>query len=244
MSGIPGFPVKAVFFDLDDTLFDHRYSTRQGLQAICQAYPCFQQHPVDLLFADYMRLLDEVHLRVLDGSLTKDEARRERFRRFFLLHAPETEDLANVVEHVTMLHHETYQATRQVVAGVVPLLYYLHGKVKIAVVTNNLVAEQVEKLSHLKLDHLVDELITSEETGFIKPDPGIFRVALERVDCCAEEAVMIGDSWQSDILGARQLGMRAIWLNRTGQACPDPELAMEIRAFEPLAQITDLIFGK
>lgn len=243
MSGIPGFPVKAVFFDLDDTLFDHQYSTRQGLQAICQAYPCFQQHPIDILFADYMRLLDEVHLHVLDGSLTKNEARRERFRRFFLLHAPETEDLVNVVEHATMLHRETYQASRQAVAGVVPLLNYLRGKVRIAVVTNNLVAGQVEKLSHLKLDHLVDELVTSEETGFIKPDPGIFRVALERVGCHAEEAVMIGDSWKSDVLGARQLGIRAIWLNRTGKACPDPELAVEIRAFEPLTEIASLITG-
>src|SRR5579859_5228502 len=161
-------PIKAVLFDLDDTLFDHLHSTRQGLVAICEAYPNLQQCSLDVLFADYTRLLDEVHLRVLEGSLTIDEARRERFRRFFQLHAPTTRDLLNVVEHAAILHRERYQACRQVVAGTVPLLEYLHKHVKIAVVTNNIVAEQVDKLQHLKLEHLIDELVTSEETGFIK----------------------------------------------------------------------------
>lgn len=234
-------PVQAVLFDLDDTLFDHLHSTRQGLLAVCQAYPCFQQRSIDELFSDYVALLDEVHLRVLDGSMTIDEARRERFRRFFLLHGPETTDLVNAVEHASALHRKIYLANRQVVAGVIPLLEYLHGKVKIAIVTNNLVSEQVDKLHHLKLTHLIDELITSEETGFIKPDPGIFRVALERLGCRAEEAVMVGDAWKSDVQGARHAGLRAIWLNRTGIICPDPALARELLAFEPLAEVIELI---
>jgi putative hydrolase of the HAD superfamily len=234
-------PIKAVLFDLDDTLFDHLYSTRQGLLAICEAYPALQQHSPDVLFADYTRLLDEVHLRVLDGSLTSDEARRERFRRFFLLHVPTIEDLPIAVEHAAALHRERYQACRQVVGGVIPLLEHLHERVKIAVVTNNLVAEQVEKLHYLKLEHLVDELVTSEETGFIKPDPRIFQVALERLGCQAEETVMIGDSWKSDVLGALQAGIRAIWLNRSGLPCPDPELAWELQTFEPLAGVAKLI---
>lgn len=233
--------IKAVLFDLDDTLFDHLYSTRQGLVAVCEAYPGLQQRSLDALFADYTRLLDEVHLRVLQGSLTIDEARRERFRRFFQLHAPETEDLLNVIEHAAMLHRERYQASRQVVAGAIPLLEHLHERVKIAVVTNNIVAEQIEKLRHLKLEHLIDELVTSEETGFIKPDPRIFHVALERLACRAEEVVMVGDSWKSDVLGAQKAGIRAIWLNRAGLVCPDPALAWELQALEPLAEVAHAI---
>lgn len=237
------FPTKAVLFDLDDTLFDHLHSTRQGLQAICQAYPDFLHHPIDELFADYTRLLEEVHLRVLDGSLTQDEARLERFRRFFQLHGPsDILDLPATIEHAARLHRTTYLAHRQVVSGIVPLLEYLHRKVTIAVVTNNVVVEQVEKLRYLKLDHLIDELVVSEEVGFIKPDPRIFQAALQRVNCRAEEVVMIGDAWKADIVGATHAGIRAIWLNRTGQACPDPGLASEIRSFEPLAVVLNCIF--
>lgn len=236
-------PPKAVFFDLDDTLFDHLHSTRQGLQTICQTYPGFLHHPIDDLFADYTRLLDEVHLRVLAGSLTQDEARLERFRRFFQLRHSYVEDLPTAIEHAARLHRATYQANRQVVVGAVPLLEYLHGKVTIAVVTNNVVVEQVEKLRYLKLDHLIDELVVSEEVGFIKPDPRIFQAALQRVGCSAEEVVMIGDAWKADIVGATQLGIRAVWLNRTGNACPDPTLATEIRSFEPLEDALQIILG-
>lgn len=234
---------EAVFFDLDDTLFDHLHSTRQGLKTVCQAYPCFQQHSVETLFADYTRLLDEVHLLVLEGKLTKDEARIERFRRFFLLHATETENLPAAIEHAARLHRATYQASWQTVAGALPLLEYLHGKVKIAVVTNNMMAGQVEKLRHLQLAHLVDELIVSEEVGFIKPDPRIFQVALQSIGCAAQDVVMIGDSWKADVLGATRAGIRTIWLNRTGITCPDPALAVEIASLEPLEEVLGAILG-
>ncbi len=233
--------IKAVLFDLDDTLFDHLHSTRQGMLAICEAYPDLQEVPTEVLFADYTRLLDEVHLLVLAGDLTIDEARRERFRRFFQLHAPANAYLSEVIEHAATLHREHYQANRQAVAGVVPLLEYLHSQVKIAIVTNNLVAEQVEKLRHLQLEHLIDTLVTSEETGFIKPDPRIFHIALERLGMRAEEAVMVGDSWNGDVLGAHQAGLPAIWLNRHSIPCPDPTLAREIRSLEPLDEIVQYI---
>ena len=237
-------PVKAVLFDLDDTLFDHLYSTRQGLQTVCQSYECLQHYAIDDLFVTYTRLLDEVHLRVLEGSLTSDEARIQRFQRFFLLHGCDTLDIMAAAEHASVLHRTAYLASRQVVTGVVPLLEYLHGTYKIAVVTNNIVAEQRDKLQHLKLEHLVDELVTSEETGSIKPDPGIFHVALERVGCLACEAVMIGDAWKADILGATRAGIRALWFNRTGITCPDPQLAVEFRSFEPLTALLELIHGR
>lgn len=236
-------PPKAVFFDLDDTLFDHLYSTRQGLQTICQAYPCFQQQPIEVLLADYARLLDEAHLLVLEGGLAPEEKRLERMKRFFLLHGAATEDLPAAIEHAANLHRATYQASWQTVAGARPLLEYLYGKVKIAVVTNNTVEKQVEKLHRLQLAHLVDELVVSEETGFIKPDPRIFQVALQRIGCTAQDGVMIGDAWKADVLGATRVGMRAIWLNRTGIACPDPDLAVEIASFEPLEEALGAILG-
>lgn len=241
MHNIQDFPIKAVLFDLDDTLFDHLYSTRQGLLAVCEVYTILQRHPIDELFSTYMSLLDEIHLRVLKGELTIDQARVERFRRFFERYASELEDSLKIADHAAWLHRSAYQRSRQMVTGVLPLLEYLHGKVKIAIVTNNLLEEQLDKLRYLQLESLIDELVTSEETGFIKPDPAIFRVALERVGCQANEVVMIGDAWNADIQGARQAGIRAIWLNRTNAPCPDPELALELFSFEPLETILKAI---
>jgi FMN phosphatase YigB (HAD superfamily) len=57
--------VKAVLFDLDDTLFDHQYSSRNGLAAVQQTYPCFQQKTLEELEHNHLQLLNHLHPKVL-----------------------------------------------------------------------------------------------------------------------------------------------------------------------------------
>ncbi len=95
-------------------------------------------------------------------------------------------------------------------------------RASLGIVSNNLLDEQQEKLRVCGLDELVDALVVSEEAGVSKPDPAIFRVALDRLRVRADETVMIGDSWAADVEGARAAGIRAIWFNPAGAAAPDP----------------------
>ena len=90
-------------------------------------------------------------------------------------------------------------------------------------------------------DPHVAALITSEECGVAKPDGAIFRCALERLDVAPGDAVMVGDSWDKDVIGATRMGIRAVWLNRFAEACPDPSLAVEIDSFEPMESIANLV---
>jgi putative hydrolase of the HAD superfamily len=77
-----------------------------------------------------------------------------------------------------------------------------------------------------------------------KPDPAIFRHALERIGATAREAVMIGDSWTNDVVGASAVGIRAIWLNRSGHPCPDATRAHELSTFEPIARTVELVLNR
>src|SRR4029453_4488858 len=101
------------------------------------------------------------------------------------------------------------------------------------IVTNNILVEQQLKLRSCAMDSLIDELVTSEEVGATKPDVRIFETALARLGIGAEDAVMIGDAWLTDIAGAKAAGIRRVWFKRRGAPNPDPEVA-ELRAFEPL----------
>jgi HAD superfamily hydrolase (TIGR01549 family) len=231
--------VRAVLFDLDDTLFDHRRSSRSGIMAMQQSYPCFQQTTIDELERAYMLLLEEIHLRVLLGEINLDQARTIRMERLFAQF--DGQSSRATVEEATRMFREAYQASRQVVQGTIALLEALRPHVKIGIVTNNILAEQQEKLRYLGLEAHIDALVVSEEVGIVKPEAGIFRVALERLQCSAADTVMIGDSWQNDIIGAGAAGIRAIWLNRYGIPCPDPSLASEISAFEPLEAVFALL---
>ena len=231
--------VRAVLFDMDDTLFDHRHSSRSGLMAMQQRYPCFQQTTIDELEQAYILLLEEIHLQVLLGEMNLDQARIVRMERLFAQF--DEQSSRATVEEATRMFREKYQASRQIVPGTIALLEALRPHVKIGIVTNNILVEQQEKLRYLGLEAHIDALVVSEEVGIVKPEAGIFRVALERLQCSAEETVMIGDAWQNDIIGARAAGIRAIWLNRYGVPCPDPSLASEISAFEPLEAVFALL---
>jgi FMN phosphatase YigB (HAD superfamily) len=78
-----------------------------------------------------------------------------------------------------------------------------------------------------------------------KPDPAMFHAALARLglEGRTDSAVVFGDSWSADVLGAVAAGMRAVWFNRRGVACPDANLATEIRALVPTDSIARVILG-
>lgn len=225
---------KAVLFDLDDTLFDHAFAARRALEGLHGSLPRFADGPFETLEEEYGRLLEEVHLRVLAGEMTLDEARRDRMRVLMSGGGgePPGED---EIQEMASRFRSGYQSNRRSAEGVAELLDELRERGKlVGIVTNNMTAEQEDKLAFCKLDSLVDFMVTSEDVGTPKPESVIFEAALERANCRACETVVVGDSWESDVLGAVNAGVRAVWYNPRGLLCPDPSLAAELRAFRPL----------
>ena len=224
--------LQLVLFDLDDTLFDHQHSRRCGLRALQQAYPPLACLPIEDLVAAHERQLTASYDQVLDGAVSLTANRLERFRRMFVncgVAMPVAE-----VERAMQRYRHAYEAHRRAVPGVVALLAYLHPRLRIGVVTNGLVAVQQEKLMACQLTGLIDFLLTSEEAQVKKPDSRLFLLALEKAQTRREAAVVVGDSWAFDVLGAQQAGIRSIWLNRGQEPCPDPRLTTELAAFEPI----------
>ena len=224
--------LQLVLFDLDDTLFDHQYSRRCGLLSLQHAYPPLAQVPIEDLVAEHERQLTASYDQVLDGTVSLSANRRERFRRMFV-NCGVAMPVADA-ERAMQRYRRAYEAHRRAVPGVVALLAHLHPRLRIGVVTNGLVKTQQEKIVACKLEGFIDFLLTSEEVGVKKPDPRLFLLALEKAKTRREDAVVIGDSWTLDVLGAQQAGIRSLWLNRGQEPCPDPRLTTELSAFEPL----------
>lgn len=233
--------MRAVLFDLDDTLFDHRYSSRAGLARLQAAHPCLARWPSGEIEQAHSSILEEQHARVVRGEVSVDQARRERFRRLFA-DAGETlgdEEIADVASQ----YRDEYLAARRPISGATALLARLKPYARIGVVTNNVVSEQIAKIQHCGLEPFIDVLVASEEAGVAKPDPEIFRLAVERLGCAPEETLMVGDSWEMDILGAQAAGLERIWFNPHNRPCPDASLAVEIRSLEPTESIARLLLG-
>jgi putative hydrolase of the HAD superfamily len=77
-----------------------------------------------------------------------------------------------------------------------------------------------------------------------KPDPRIFQIALDRLECRADEVVMVGDSWAADVIGARAAGINAIWFNPDRAPSPEPDAGVvELHRLEPIDVALATIFG-
>jgi HAD superfamily hydrolase (TIGR01509 family) len=232
--------VRAVLFDLDDTLFDHSHSTRAVLSGLYHRYDSFRGLDFEAFLTTHTRLLDHLHVEVLSGRRSVDDARLERIRRLYA--SVGESPPADVIASVSREYRAAYVDSWTPVAGALELLAMLHGRVRIGVVTNNVVVEQVHKVDRCGFTPYLDALVISEEVGMTKPEPGIFRVALERLGVDAAGTVMVGDAWAPDIVGALGAGIRAVWLNRSGLARPDPSLpAIEITSLEPPADVAERI---
>ena len=94
------------------------------------------------------------------------------------------------------------------------------GGARLAVVSNWDVSLH-DVLERTGLRPLVDAVVISAELGVAKPDPAIFRAALDRLGAAAEGSVHVGDSLEHDVAGARAAGLEAVLVARNGAAAPD-----------------------
>ena len=124
---------------------------------------------------------------------------------------------------------------RRAVAGAASLVAAVRSRAKVGIVSNNMLQEQRDKLEFCGLSAHVDALIVSEEAGVSKPDPAIFRMALDALDVTADQSVMLGDSWSADVVGAQAAGIRVVWFNPLRNPSPDPSRRVpELHALEPV----------
>ncbi|BAW31594.1 MAG TPA: TIGR02253 family HAD-type hydrolase [Methanothermobacter sp.] len=190
---------KAVYFDIDDTLYDTssfaRLARKAALSVMIEAgLPLKQEEAYSLL----RNIIDEKgsnydkHFNVLTEKVFGEE-----------------KPLLIALGVIT--YHNVKFALLRPFPQTIPTLIYLKGKgYNLGVISNGLTIKQWEKLIRLGIHHFFDEVVTSEEVGFQKPDIEIFREALNRMGCKPEDSVMVGDKFREDIIGAVNAGMSAI----------------------------------
>ncbi|AUB58393.1 MULTISPECIES: TIGR02253 family HAD-type hydrolase [Methanobacterium] len=194
--------IKAVFFDIDDTLYDTsgfaKLARKAALQAMIDAGLPLSQQEAYLLLREIIKEKGsnyDKHFNILTKRVMGDE-----------------NPLLIAVGMIT--YHNVKFALLRLFPDTMSTLIYLKKKdYQMGVISNGLTIKQWEKLIRLGLYHFFDEVVTSQEAGSEKPDSEIFQLALERMGCKAEESVMVGNKFSEDILGATEVGMSAILVN-------------------------------
>ena len=106
-----------------------------------------------------------------------------------------------------------HKEDEQLFPDTIECLEKLCKQYKIGIIANQSLGskERLEKFGILKY---IDVIAASAEEGVAKPDKRIFEIALERAQCKPEEAAMVGDRLDNDIIPANEIGMYTIWIKQ------------------------------
>ncbi len=221
--------VKAVLFDIDNTLYNYDAAHRQAWYALT----AYARTELSLPDARFEALHREAY-RTLAVRCGGGSAVHNRLIRYQILlegaglpirHAPEMAEL----------YWSTLLDAAEAFPGTAEGLSLLRAAgYTVGVGTNMTADRQFEKLERLGLIDLVDFMVTSEEVGAEKPDRRLFDCCAEKAGCESAECVFVGDDPKSDVLGALRAGMHPV------RFCPAPPADDSLPDVPRISRLTEL----
>jgi putative hydrolase of the HAD superfamily len=204
--------MKAVIFDLDDTLFDH---TTSATNAIHSWVSELGGTPSDELVAQWFVIEKHRFDSWLNGGLTHQGQRRERLRDFLPLIGQPVPPTDHELDEVFAGYLKHYRGNWSAFADARPALDVARSNGwRIGVLTNGSSVQQNSKLETIGLAGLVDVVCTSEILGVSKPDPTAYLKTCQALGAEPADTMMIGDNYDLDVAGPRQAGLTAHHLDR------------------------------
>jgi 2-haloacid dehalogenase len=193
--------------DLDDTLLDFRASEKLSFARTMQALGF--RDAVDAMFVQYQAINVALWRAFETGAVSKDFLKVERFRRTFLAHG-----IALDPEAASSLYLESLPDTVVLIDGAKALCEALAAVGKVGIITNGVEAIQNRRIASSGLGQYISFVATSEACGYAKPDVRFFDYAFKMAGSFAkDQAIIIGDRLDADILGANRFGIDSCWFN-------------------------------
>lgn len=203
--------INTVIFDLDDTLYDQLLPFKIAVES------CFKEHvpklPIEQLFVASRKYSDEVFDKSEQGLISLEELHTYRI-------ISACKEFGIELSHDDAVKFQNIYRNQQEKIVLFPDMEKLLGKLvnhqmQLALLTNGPYEHQLMKIKQLGLTKWIPQqnLFISEAIGSAKPHPSAFHYVEEKLGLSNQATVYIGDSFQNDIVGARQVGWHAIWLN-------------------------------
>jgi len=205
--------IKHVFFDLDHTLWDFEKNSNLTFEYLLKEFN------IQLSLQDFLSVYSPINFDYWklyrEEKVSKEQLRYGRLKDTFdALNYAIEDSLIHVLseEYINVLPSNNY-----LFDGAIELLEYLYPKYKLHIITNGFEEVQNLKLEKSGIKKYFDKIITSESVGVKKPNPKVFKYALELVDTVSVNSVMIGDNLEADIIGALNCGIPSIHFNQNNE---------------------------
>ena len=231
-----GTDIRAILFDVDDTLFDRLAAQTLILKTIVDTYPyLFGNIAWDNLVTAFFESDRLVELDFEAGA-PSDNLRKDRSRLFLhQLGLP-----ADYADAITETYVSDYPGVNAPVAGAPELIQALADTYIIGIISNGLPDVQYRKLETIGIRDYCSCIVLSEEIGIRKPDPRIFRHAASLLGIEPGHCLYVGNSYRADVFGAKAAGMAAGWLRR-GAALPENADVLPDFSIDELHELPSLL---
>jgi putative hydrolase of the HAD superfamily len=252
--------IKAIIFDLDDTLLNDKKSIQEAFRATCElaAQTC-NLNPIQLedavrthaikQYASYSTydFTQKIGINPFEGLWGTFDDEGEDFQ--VLHHIAPHYQMETWKEGLSVLGIEDNNLARElaeafprfrkklpfVFEDTYHVLEEIKGKFQLLMLTNGSPSLQKTKLNITpQLMSYFDDIVISGEFCIGKPDPSIFQHILDRSGLLKEEAIMVGDNLHTDILGANRIGMKNVWVNRRNMEINDIQPTYEVQQLKEL----------
>ena len=201
---------KMILLDIDDTIFDFQAGNRNAIGELMAQLGLSSP----TVFDEYQAINHACWEALERGEMTQEILHVERFRRFLASKGRDDDPKAVADRFAQLLGQQAIW-----LPGAENLLRTLSGQVPVVILTNGITVIQKARLARSGILQWVSRVVISQEVGAAKPDPNIFEIALDGI--APADALMIGDSAASDILGANRAGIPACWFNPKGKVLPE-----------------------
>ena len=235
---------KAVFLDWDDTIGDFHGAADLALAQM------YEKYQLDRYFASLDEFVGlykphnlELWAKYGEDKVTKEYLSLDRFL-FPLMHGSlyPNGETAQVVRLAMTMSDDFLALTTahfSLLPGAEEIVRYLAEKYPLTIVTNGFIEVQYEKFDKSGLKNYFSHIVLSEEVGCQKPNPRIFEEALRLNGLSADEVVMVGDSWYSDIQGAINAGIDQIWIRKSQDPLPEGQSATYL--VQSLSEVMEIL---
>ena len=201
--------ITTISFDADDTLWDFEGVMHHALGcALDELRRLVSSAPDSLSIETLIAIRNQIAEEQKDRGLTHEAIRLEAFKQTLQFIKSPDDDLA---AHLNTLYLKHRFEDIQFFDDVLPALNALQGHYMMGILSNgNTYPERCGLAGYFQF------VVLAQDYGIRKPDPRLFEIAIERAGCAKHQLLHVGDSFQNDIIGAKQARVRSVWLNREG----------------------------
>jgi putative hydrolase of the HAD superfamily len=205
-------PYKFIYFDLDDTLLDHKSAEVAALGDVYRHFALFEPTTTDKLADTYGKVNSKQWRLYSKGKVNREQLQRNRFEKTLQLL-----DLdAGRYEEVGTYYMQCYRNHWQWIDGAQKAYQKVCEEYSVGILTNGFAETQRKKFQKFNLYDSADHVVISEDVGALKPDPKVFERATELAGVKPNQILYVGDSLSSDIEGGSNFGWDTAWFTMNG----------------------------